>query len=456
MRSLLKFKPFIDVYHKSFLDFLQDSSRSGRYHVSNQGGQKRYLELIVDSVVQHVSMAIKQPNRHETCRSSPEFKYIISQYPPAIDLSVEDWEEALKPLLDLQDKLLNTSKLLPCRVTQAMRDLLLSLRILQSKPHPITLAQAPESNMLETLIKWSRALVTKAWNIEAENNLDSCLSLLLSLLQRTDPVMVVDMAIIDCMSSLLTFDRSETARRVRSVSDAQKLIDLVELLVNDRSFLNQCGPDAARKAAHLASEFFARVPLLPRSFLNGPLRLYSWNVELVCQTAFISRILNHDYMVSSFRICDKSDANESFDRWLQRSNPSFSTRIRVMLEIARIIRYIHSMDIALLAIDSGVFVLDSNLRAKILLGGLSTWWGSEARIYGHEDTRSLQTYESNISDFAVLFHSVCFDGDNIPLNNVNGPVENARKVIERCRAEDAKSRPTMEDVVKEMETWDLT
>ncbi|KAM6499256.1 hypothetical protein JOM56_004764, partial [Amanita muscaria] len=32
MRSLLKFEPFIDVYHKSFLDFLQDPSRSGQYH----------------------------------------------------------------------------------------------------------------------------------------------------------------------------------------------------------------------------------------------------------------------------------------------------------------------------------------------------------------------------------------------------------------------------------------
>ncbi|KAM6491556.1 hypothetical protein JOM56_012948 [Amanita muscaria] len=63
MRSLLKFEPFIDVYHKSFLDFLQDPSRSGQYHVSNQGGLKRYLELIVYSVVRHISMAIEQPNR---------------------------------------------------------------------------------------------------------------------------------------------------------------------------------------------------------------------------------------------------------------------------------------------------------------------------------------------------------------------------------------------------------
>ncbi|KAM6499599.1 hypothetical protein JOM56_005107 [Amanita muscaria] len=62
MRSLLEFEPFIDVYHKSFLDFLQDSSRSGQYHVSKQGGQKQYLKLIVESVVRHVSIAIEQPD----------------------------------------------------------------------------------------------------------------------------------------------------------------------------------------------------------------------------------------------------------------------------------------------------------------------------------------------------------------------------------------------------------
>ncbi|KAM6499294.1 hypothetical protein JOM56_004802 [Amanita muscaria] len=62
MRSLFKFKPFIDLYHKSFLDFLQDSSRSGQYHVSKPSGLKQYLELVVDSVVRHVSMAIEQPN----------------------------------------------------------------------------------------------------------------------------------------------------------------------------------------------------------------------------------------------------------------------------------------------------------------------------------------------------------------------------------------------------------
>ncbi|KIL58857.1 hypothetical protein M378DRAFT_292189 [Amanita muscaria Koide BX008] len=174
-----------------------------------------------------------------------------------------------------------------------MRDLLLSMRILQSKPHPIALALAPKSNMKKFFTKCSHAF----GKIKAKkNNLDSCLSLLLSRLQKTNPVMVVDWAIIDCISSLLAFDHSETARRVRSVSDAQNLIDLVELLVNDRSFLDKCGPDAARKAAYLASDIFARIPLLPRSFLSGPLRLYNSNVEvsLCILCAYFDLVHAHD------------------------------------------------------------------------------------------------------------------------------------------------------------------
>ncbi|KIL53959.1 hypothetical protein M378DRAFT_174469 [Amanita muscaria Koide BX008] len=225
MRSLLKFEPFIDVYHKSFLDFLQDPSRSGQYHVSKEGGLKRYLELVVDSVVRHVSMAIEQPHRHGTCRSSPVFKVIVTRHPPMIVLPVEDWQEALKPLLDLQDKLLKTSRPYPCRVTQVMRDLLLHLVILQGKSHIITAAQAPESSMNETVTKRGPALVTEAQQSICEKDLDSCLSALLS-----DSAMVVNRAMIDQMFSLLAFDYAETVARVRTVSDAQKLIDLIDLV----------------------------------------------------------------------------------------------------------------------------------------------------------------------------------------------------------------------------------
>ncbi|KIL59135.1 hypothetical protein M378DRAFT_15007, partial [Amanita muscaria Koide BX008] len=60
-------------------------------------------------------------------------------------------------------------------------------------------------------------------------------------------------------------------------------------------------------------------------------------------------------------------------------------------------------------------------------------------------------YESNISAFASLFQEVCFGGHNENLPNLL--VEPAMQLIKRCHAKD---RPTMKDVVKEMETWNLT
>ncbi|KAM6497627.1 hypothetical protein JOM56_005575 [Amanita muscaria] len=59
MRSLLKFEPYIDVHHRSFLDFLHDSSRSGQYHISKQAGTRRYLDFIAGSLVQYASTIIE-------------------------------------------------------------------------------------------------------------------------------------------------------------------------------------------------------------------------------------------------------------------------------------------------------------------------------------------------------------------------------------------------------------
>ncbi|KAM6499292.1 hypothetical protein JOM56_004800 [Amanita muscaria] len=80
----------------------------------------------------------------------------------------------------------------------------------------------------------------------------------------------------------------------------------------------------------------------------------------------------------------------------------------------------------------------------------------EASIYGYEDKYRLAlcTYEGNISTFANLFDKVCFRGHNE--NTPNHLVDDASQLIKRCRAKDPKSQPTMDDVVKEMETWNLT
>ncbi|KIL57329.1 hypothetical protein M378DRAFT_395786 [Amanita muscaria Koide BX008] len=132
-----------------------------------------------------------------------------------------------------------------------------------------------------------------------------------------------------------------------------------------------------------------------------------------------------------------------------------------MLEIVRTIRYIHSMGVVLHSrvLKIEYFTLDSDFHAKILFTGYFAWWVREA-VYDDELSLLVAncTYPSNISAFAELFHEVCF-GDENTLKQYLLPSrvkEDSRQLIERCRALDWKSRPTMKDVVKEMETWKLT
>ncbi|KIL63711.1 hypothetical protein M378DRAFT_164138 [Amanita muscaria Koide BX008] len=447
MRSLLKLEPFIDVYHKSFLDFLQDSSRSGEYHVSKQDGQKRYLELIVNSVVRHVSKAIEESNCHETCHSNPSFSWIVSHYPPMIALAVKDWQETLKPLLDLQDKCLKTLKPQQlCNVTQVMRDLQVHLVILQRSSHDIAAAPAPEPNNDEIVTEWS----PEAMQNTPEKDLDWYLSGLLSqaCLQKTNTLLAVDKVMIERMSSLLA-DPAETAARVRSVTDAQKLIDIVD----------SCGRDAARKAYLLASEICTRVPVFPQSVrLDDPTLWtpFDWfsshgSLEEVCSSAVINRILCQNRTLQTWCIFQRderwfvfSNVNEQkdpVDQWL--ACPNSVTRIRVMLEIARTIRYLHSMDVATRVWFQKRKSQDC-LRAQFVICSVFAWQG---------------TSEFTVSIFADFFRTVCFNGDDENLNLIdngnlpNGIVEDVRQLIERCAAPDP---PTMEDIVKEMERWNLS
>ena len=62
MHSVLKFEPYIDIHHLSFLDFLQGPSRSHQYHIGKQGGAKRYLELITSALVRYASKLMKDPD----------------------------------------------------------------------------------------------------------------------------------------------------------------------------------------------------------------------------------------------------------------------------------------------------------------------------------------------------------------------------------------------------------
>ncbi|KIL58616.1 hypothetical protein M378DRAFT_310697 [Amanita muscaria Koide BX008] len=239
-----------------------------------------------------------------------------------------------------------------------MRELLLITVLFQERFDYIAATHTPESNMNETVTGWISAPVTEATQNIPGTDLDSCLSALLSCLQKTNSIMVVDGAIIDRVSSLLAFDYAETAARVRSVSDAQKLIDLIDLLNNNESFLSQCSPDAICKTAHLASKLYARVPILPLSpFLNRPARHFSQvgvTLEFICQSVLISKILDHNYILPVLEIYDNLDQvqagfgnvneqTEPINEWLKRSSPNFITRIRVVSSNDRLkIWFVHA------------------------------------------------------------------------------------------------------------------
>ncbi|KIL63747.1 hypothetical protein M378DRAFT_656802 [Amanita muscaria Koide BX008] len=137
---------------------------------------------------------------------------------------------------------------------------------------------------------------------------------------------------------------------------------------------------------------------------------------------FISRTLDHNYIVPLLGKYDEKEDRlrfvrgnateqyESVDEWLRGSRPKLVTRIQVMLEVARTIRYIHSMNIALYShfIRLVHLFVDSNLRTRVLFFGLFAWWHREASTYGYEDPVLLAncTYESNVSTFGDLLHSV--------------------------------------------------
>ncbi|KAM6489913.1 hypothetical protein JOM56_014492 [Amanita muscaria] len=276
MHSLFKFEPHIDLHHRSLLDFLHDSSRSCQFYISRENAERRYLELITDSVVRFASKTIDQPNYHETGHFCPQFHCISRFYPQRIKLPVTEWQEALQPLLRVQDKLLtlpnftSTWNLLPCdmcTVFQIMRDLLLHLIIMEGSCRPVISSFQTERLCLnDSDVIRSTEISTEA---RQPDDLVGCIYSLLTQLRKAKLEPSVNTTTIELMRSLLCFDYAEIAKRVFSVADAQILMDFIDSLTNDSYFLTQCVPDTARQAVCLALETYARVPVLPRSLFSN-------------------------------------------------------------------------------------------------------------------------------------------------------------------------------------------
>ncbi|KIL58953.1 hypothetical protein M378DRAFT_169930 [Amanita muscaria Koide BX008] len=472
MSSLLKFKPVIDVHHKSFLDFLHDSSRSSEYYIGKQCGIRRYLEVVVDSLVRYVSTVIEKPDHQNAPHFAPRFRAMTKDYPPKIKLPVKEWQEVTQPLLDLQDKLLQLPNfasawdLLPCNECtpfHLLRELLHLGLHLGFDPDPTFVGAVWARNLRKR-----KGVISPITDKTAKNKNDKDLdSILLSLFARL-PETLQDWSpnrgIIDLMSAVLSFDCAETVMRVRSLSDAHKLVDLLDYVIHAENALR---PDARLKASLLALKVFARVPIVPLShFLNRsdiPYDFTSTNrtfhIEIPSQTLFANRILDHRYINPVSGVNEANSLTMCLWQHMLRTLTS-ETRIQIMFQLAKAIQYLHSMGVVL---DYRQFrlhnvVLDSHLCPKICC------LCSTSQSLLDKKCKERFSPHDNIFSFGWLCYELYAGPDtwpDYPISSGRSVIptrpseipENAWQLIQRCCAEDPKRRPTIGEVVKEIEGW---
>ncbi|KAM6492943.1 hypothetical protein JOM56_011077, partial [Amanita muscaria] len=198
-----------------------------------------------------------------------------------------------------------------------------------------------------------------------ELDLDACLSLLFANLSAVELPLKEDT--IGLMRALVRFDPTETATKVRALTDAQNLVDLICYLNKKECFKSWFGP-AAHNATRLALEICGRVPLLPQSlFLNtagldtDKSTYQGRDVEIWPSSRtvyeqffdeFVLRSLSHDNIAPYLGICtDMTDIrlislkseNGTLHEWRQSINPSVSRIQQIVFEVAKAIQYVHSL-----------------------------------------------------------------------------------------------------------------
>ncbi|KIL62423.1 hypothetical protein M378DRAFT_12880 [Amanita muscaria Koide BX008] len=180
----------------------------------------------------------------------------------------------------------------------------------------------------------------------------------------------------------------------------------------------------------------------------------------------MGRILDHNYVLRVSWIFEEEGSfmgvydsmyedNKSIREWRRRSNLDSVMILQVMLEVAKAIQYLNSMDVLLdNAFDLDNMYLDSKCHVKIFPYGSilpSTLLSSE------------EVHQDNISILGHTFYELYFDvyrpyfkDDKCPVRPSDREINDELwQVIQRCCAADPKSRPTIDEVVQEMETWKL-
>ncbi|KIL57463.1 hypothetical protein M378DRAFT_382520 [Amanita muscaria Koide BX008] len=153
--------------------------------------------------------------------------------------------------------------------------------------------------------------------------------------------------------------------KVRSIADAQNLIDLIFCLNKKKCFESWFGA-AAHNATRLALAIYGRIPLLPRSLFLDSADLdqkkctYQRKVVTIwyhersvwrdCFDAFMWGNLSHASMVPCLGICfqshivvvSQSPENEMLNKWRQSSIPSVSQIQPIFFEVAKDYVYLDS------------------------------------------------------------------------------------------------------------------
>ncbi|KAM6496431.1 hypothetical protein JOM56_009137, partial [Amanita muscaria] len=179
----------------------------------------------------------------------------------------------------------------------------------------------------------------------------------------------------------------------------------------------------------------------------------------------MGRILDRTFSVPLFRIRKEGESfgfrykkpiDNSMRQWRAMSKSSSVTRIKAMLAVAKAFQYFHSLGIVLdhhqLSLEC--IFLDSKFCAKIQFQGMLS------------DLEERWTFKTNIFSFGCFFYETYFnvgieiyDSEEFNRNLVSYRRSKIRddawQLIQRCCAEYPKSRPTIDEVVQEMESWKL-
>ncbi|KIL58988.1 hypothetical protein M378DRAFT_286045 [Amanita muscaria Koide BX008] len=181
------------------------------------------------------------------------------------------------------------------------------------------------------------------------------------------------------------------------------------------------------------------------------------------------RILDRNFCVSSFRICKEAENFRFWDtnyikgsikEWREWSKPRSVTRLKAMLAVAKAFQYFHSLGIVLdhEHLSLGCIVLDSKFCVRIRF----------LRVLSDLEERWTSDFKANIFSFGCFFYETYF---KVQINDyhrrefkrsviVERPSkpkirDDAWQLIQRCCVEDPNSRPTIDEVVQEMESWKL-